>query len=96
VLHLGNEKKATKVFIQPVINNTDFKYWSEMTDLGEANISRYYFFGPSDIEITDCENSYLLCNGKEYVFLKAEPFKVEGQVSHWEGVLKIREELFNG
>ena len=35
---------------------------------------------------------YLIVDGKSYDFVRAEPYTVEGQVSHWEAVVKVREE----
>ena len=96
VLNSNGTEIAVKVFIQPVLQNRLEGTWHKMTDLGERDTSRYYYFGPADVEIKNCEETYVTCREKVYDFLKAEPFRVEGQISHWEGILEQREALFDG
>ena len=95
-LHLSGTDMAAKVFIQPILSNRLDRRWREMTNLGERDTSRFYYFGPADAEIADYTAAVVTCGNKTYRFLKAEPFRVEGKVSHWEGILELREALFDG
>lgn len=96
VLRENGEEREIKVFIQPIINRAEDRTWHKMTELGEYDASRYYYFGPAEVEIGDCDGTCILYNGQEYRFLKAEAFRVEGKISHWEGVLKKKEEIYDG
>ncbi len=96
VLSLNGNEVEAKVFIQPVIHNRLERDWHKMTGLGNEDISRFYYFGPAEVAIEDVENSYITCAGKTFDFLKAEPFRAEREVSHWEGLLRVRGEVFDG
>lgn len=95
VLYEAAGEKEIKTFIQPILTGHD-KPWLRMTNLGEADTSRYWYFGPADAEITDTKGTYISCLGRTFDFIKAEPFRIQGVVSHWEGILKIREETYDG
>lgn len=92
VLSTEAGESTVRIFLQPVIRMYRDGRYQEMTGLGELDLARYYYFGPAETAISDPGNTTLRCGGKEYVFLKAEPYKVGKTVSHWEGVLCGREE----
>lgn len=96
IVYTNGVEHKIKAFINPVIGERYIKKWKVMTKLGETDQSTYYYFGPPDCEIWDCENSYVICNGKEYQFVRAEAYRVEGKTSHWEAMLKIREDDYDG
>lgn len=96
VVYTDGKEHHVKAFINPVIGERYMKKWKSMTKLGEVDQATYYYFGPPDCEILDCENSYVICNGKSYQFVRAEAYRVEGHASHWEAMLKIREEDYDG
>lgn len=85
-----------RAFVNPIISDRYLKKWKAMTKLGEVDEATYYYFGPPDCNILDCDNSYVVCNGVTYQFIRAELFRVERVPSHWEAVLRIKEEVFNG
>lgn len=95
ILHMTTGTAAFRAFIQPVMaGHNSFRY--KMTNLGEENTGRYLLFGPAGMDIPDDGTAWITCLGKTYDILKAEPFRVQGRKSHWEAVLKIREEEFDG
>ena len=96
IVYTNGKEHRIKAFVNPVIGERYMKKWKSMTGLGEVDQATYYYFGPPDCEILDCENSYLRCNGKSYQFVRAEVYRVEGKNSHWEAMLKIREEEYDG
>ncbi|MBE6948503.1 MAG: hypothetical protein E7456_01530 [Ruminococcaceae bacterium] len=96
VICVNGVERNIKAFVNPVIGERYMKKWKTMTKLGESDEATYYFFGPPDCEITDCDNSWLTLNGKCYKFIRAEAYRVEGKISHWEAVLRHREEEFDG
>ena len=81
----------TKSFLQPVINSSSGDK-KTITPLGEVNTTNYYWFAPADIKLdTDKQITIEAC-GKTYELIKAEMFIAMGRVSHWEGVLRVRDE----
>lgn len=94
VIHSGQTETDVSVFIQPMVTNRTEQTWREMTELGECDTSRYVAFLPADAV---CRvGDVLTSNGTEYEFLKAEPFRVHGKLSHIEAVLKKREDVYDG
>jgi hypothetical protein len=72
---------------------TSEKMFSVMTALGEADKSGYYGYFPSDAEADDAE--FVICDGVSYDVTRIEKFKIRGTVSHWEAILKKREEIYD-
>lgn len=96
VVHTNGQEFHVKAFVNPVIGERYMKKWKAMTKLGEVDQATYYYFGPPDCEIVDCENSYVVCNGRSYQFVRAEVYRVESKPSHWEAMLRLKEEEFDG
>ena len=88
----NGEMRVCKCFIQPVMPRTSEKMFSAMTALGEADKSGYYGYFPAHAEAADAE--YVLCDGVSYDVTRIEKFKIRGCVSHWEALLKKREEIY--
>ena len=66
--------------------------WREETVLGTRDRRRYYWFGDSTADISDPENTVIKTRGREFDVLRADAYIVEGDISHWEAVLELREE----
>lgn len=88
----GGVSEPIHVFINPILTNRSDKTWRAVTPLGERNKARYYCFCPPELDLSTAGEIYLIVDGKSYDFVRAEPYTVEGQVSHWEAVVKVREE----
>ena len=91
----GGCEHSVRAIVNPVISERYIKRWKIMTDLGEVDNSSFYYFGPPDLNIDDCEGSYVECGGRRYSFIRAEKYTVEGVTSHWEGMLRPWEEDFD-
>lgn len=90
----GKSGTPAKIFIQPVMTqNSDND--NSFTRLGQMSEARYYYFGPPDVEIHPCADMYIACGGVSYEFVRAECYKALGKPSHWEAVLRLREEDLN-
>ncbi len=85
----GAEAKGIRVFIQPMMTRRTEKVWSRATRLGERDTSRYLAFLPPEAEAGAGDT--LSVDGRDYEFIKAERFKVNGSASHVEAVLRIKE-----
>ncbi len=96
VVYTNGENHAVKAFVNPVISERYLKKWKTMTKLGEVNNATYYYFGPPDCDIDDPENSHVTIRGKTYRFIRAEKYVVEGIPSHWEAMLEVKEEDYDG
>ena len=96
VVFTNGGEHHVKAFINPVISERYLKKWKTMTKLGEVNNATYYYFGPPDCDIDDSEESYVVMRGKSYRFIRAEQYFVEGEPSHWEAMLEIKEEDYDG
>jgi len=84
---IENNKK-TKVFIQPGVKSGNFKN----THLGTVNVGDYYVFAPADSKLA--VGMTLKTEDAEYDVFRAEKFKVRGEVSHIEGILRRRENTY--
>ena len=93
VLVHGETSEQLHVFMNPILTNRSDKTWSAVTPLGARNKARYYCFCPPQADVA-APGAYLIVDGKSYDFVRAEPYTVEGRVSHWEAVVKIREEAY--
>lgn len=84
---IENDRK-TKVFIQPAVKSGNYKN----THLGIVNVGDYYVFanGESKLAVGNC----LKTADAEYDVVRAEKFKVKGEVSHVEGILRRRENTY--
>jgi hypothetical protein len=96
VVHTRGGEHHVRAFINPVISERYLKKWKTMTKLGEVNNSTYYYFGPPDCDIDDNGESYVTMNGVSYRFIRAEKYVVERVPSHWEAMLEIKEEDYDG
>ena len=94
VIHSDTGENHTKALVQPVMDRKSTKKWEEITRLGERDTSRYYFFGPPDITIA--KGMYVDYDGRLYDVIRAERYRVGGKASHWEAVLELREEIYDG
>ena len=90
----GGISEEMRAFINPILTNRSDKTWSAVTPLGERNKARYYCFCPPQAGLDAAKDAYLIVDGKSYDFVRAEPYVVEGSVSHWEAVVKVREENY--
>jgi len=81
-----------KCFIQPVMPRSAEKVYSEMTALGMGDKAGYYGYFPENAEMEKC--GWVICDGVAYDVMRAEKFKVNGKTSHWETVLKKREDAY--
>ena len=95
VLQESGRERTVRVFIQPIINHGSDKTWKDMTLLGERNLNRYYCFGPSE-KTAPNTGSVVLCGDRKYEVVRGEQFKVNGGISHWEAVLRIMEDEYDG
>ena len=92
IFEKNGEMRVSKCFIQPVMPRTSEKMFSEMTVLGEVDKSGYYGYFPDCADVCDAE--YVICDGVSYDIKRTEKFKIRGKVSHWEALLKKREEIY--
>ena len=96
LLRRGDESRTFRGFIQPVMDRKGEKGRRSMTELGWQDTARYYCFGPAEMDLSHPEDATLVWRGKQYRCLRAEPYYVKGQISHWEAVLAIQEAEFDG
>lgn len=94
-IYKNSIEEEIKCFIQPVLSpSADKRVWSQMTELGERDTSRFFGFFPADAALDDAE--YIICGGVYYDIVRFEMFRVMGRDSHWEAVLTKREEDYIG
>ena len=93
-LYFDGSSTDTTGFVQPVLSRHIKETWSTMTELGESDTSRFYGFFPGDLSMEGC--LYIDCGDVEYDIIRAEPYKVMGTVSHWEALMRKREEEYVG
>ncbi len=91
VLYHGPEAKGVRVFIQPMMTRRTERVWNKVTRIGERDTSRYLAFLPPEAEAE--AGDALSVDGRDYEFLKAERFKVNGKASHIEAVLQLKEAM---
>jgi len=96
VISTADGQREVPSFIEPIISSPERNGWTDVTRLGERNASRWYWFGPPESDITDPENTVITVGGVSYDVLKAEPYVVNRKTSHWEAVLRIREDDYDG
>lgn len=85
-------ESGCKCFIQPVMPRSAEKGCSVMTALGMCDKAGYYGYFPENAEVKRC--SWVICDGVAYDVTRAEKFKVNGKMSHWETVLRKREDTY--
>ncbi len=94
VLHGNGETTEIKCFLQPVMRRTHDRRWRDMTELGEKDTSRYYAFFPADAPLDGC--GYVSVGERDFDIVRKEAYIVEKRVSHWESILTVREEEYDG
>ena len=89
IIYPDGEQIETYGFIQPMMSTSSAgndKY-SQMTPLGEKNISGFYCFLPADVEITDIFRTEIVCNTEKFSIIKCEKIFAMGKADHIEAVL---------
>ena len=94
VIDDGTTQKTVKAFLEPIMSRAERMEWVDVTRLGERNISRWYWFGPPESDIDETKDTVITVGGTAYTVLKAAPYTVNGEISHWEAVLRKREEEY--
>lgn len=61
--------------------------------MGVSDESRYLLFFSGDFTFMGCSETVLQCGGHSYEFINCELFKVNGKASHYEALVKLREEM---
>ena len=94
---LVTENGATqnlKTFIQPVLSKNDDGD-TDITPIGKKDTSIFYWFCPNTLNISDKNNTVITAGGTDYIIIKLKPYRFKGAISHFEGVLALREEDYS-
>ena len=91
-VHSPDGDKTLKVFLQPILTDRAVKSWKTVTPLGQVDSARFRCFFPPDVVLDKYEQLWVECMGRKLDFVRAEPYRIGGRTSHWEAVLRVREE----
>ena len=90
----GGISQEVKLFVQPVFSSSSSSIQRTMSELGQVDTDRYYCFGPHNSPVPQ-KDDIVICGDVRYQVIRAEAFKVGGDISHWEAMLLKERENYN-
>ena len=85
-IEFGDVCIYAKTFVQPAVKSGN----THVTHLGRVNDGDYYWFAPGYLDLDTEENITVTTSDGIFDVERVEKYRVLGQVSHWEAVLKRR------
>ena len=85
-------RHSLKVFIVPEKMGFSDESRTYTGELGTSDDSRYLMFFSGIFEFDGCKNTEVFAEDRGYEFINCELFRVNGKPSHYEALIKLREE----